>query len=107
MAPLQNGELLGMAGKGMPGGQLRVDGSEIEAGGHLRWQMAQELGFPPLGFDVYRRDENYRQFLHCGSFREADIVGVAWLLYNQEDYDLGFAITFTGEVRLIHACQHG
>jgi hypothetical protein len=105
LAPLQNGELLGMAGKGTPGGQLRVDGSEIEAGVHLRWQMAQELGFPPLGFDVYRRDENYRQFLHCGSFREADIVGVAWLPYNQEDYDLGFAITFTGEVRLIHACQ--
>jgi hypothetical protein len=101
---LQNGELLGMAAKGTPGGEPRLDGSDSEAGIHLRWQMAPELGFPPKGFDLYRRVENYRRFLRCGALREADVVGVRWVPYNQEHADAGFTITFSGEVDFVIAC---
>ncbi len=101
---LQNGELLGMIAKGTPGGEPRLDGSETEAGMHLRWQMAQLLGFPPGGFDLYRRTENYRQFLRCGFFREADVVGVVWVPFNQEQADAGITTTFSGEVTFVIGC---
>ena len=104
MNKLQNGEYLGMLGKGTSGGQLRADGSEIEAGVHLRWQMAQELGFPPEGFDLYRREENHRRYLRCGDFREHDILGVAWEPYTGYDAGAWFTATFSGESRIVQGC---
>jgi hypothetical protein len=105
LTPLKNGELLGMVGKGTPGGQPRADGSEIERGVHLRWQMAQELGFPPGGFDIYRRGENYGQFLRCGNFREADVVGVAWSPYSDNHSHPSFSFQFSGDVRHVRGCE--
>jgi hypothetical protein len=39
----QNPELLSMIGLGASGGQLRADGSNMERGIHLRWQMGEEI----------------------------------------------------------------
>lgn len=105
MKRLQNPELLGMAGTGSRGDQARADGSIIEEGVHLRWQMAPELGFPSGGFDIYRRGENYLKFLRCGSFREADLGRVAWVPYNSEHYDVGVTIVASGETEVITGCH--
>ena len=51
----QNASLLGVIARGSSGGQARADGSSLEAGVHLRWQIEPALGFPKGGFDIYRR----------------------------------------------------
>ena len=105
MKRLQNPEILGMAGRGSRGEQARADGSILEEGVHLRWQMTPELGFPSGGFDVYRRGENYRKFLRCGSFREIDLGGIAWDPYDPEYNDQGVTIVPSGETGIITGCQ--
>ena len=46
---------LSMVGHGTPGGDATQHGAPLEAGVHLRWHLADRLGFPPGGFDVFRR----------------------------------------------------
>ena len=105
-SPIQNGELLGMAGRGSKNDPLRIDGSTLEPGVHLRWQMNPVLGFPSGGFDVYRRKENYRRFLRCGSFFQTDNGDVLWIPYNDEVSSNSWpSITTTGRSRAIRACQ--
>ncbi len=83
--PWQSADWLAMTVLGTNGGDPLVDGSAMPAGAHLRWQLGRRLGFPPGGFDVYRR-------LHipgapeCQTFAEWLPVGAppyavgAWLL---------------------------
>lgn len=104
MNPYQADHLLTMTSRGSTGGEPRVDGSDLEPGIHLRWQMAPELGFPPGGFDLYRRRENNGHYWHCGSFREADVVGVAWVPDDDDPVEPGVAFAFSGEVRIGHGC---
>jgi hypothetical protein len=101
---LQNPEILGMAGRGSRGELAQADGSILEEGVHLRWQMAPELGFPSGGFDIYRRGENYGKFLRCGSFREIDLGGIAWVSYDPDYTDEGVAIVASGDTQIIKGC---
>jgi hypothetical protein len=55
-----------MIGLGTGGGQLLADGSRMEAGIHLRWQMGEDLGFPVAGFDLYRREQDLDPYARCG-----------------------------------------
>ncbi len=103
MERIQNPELLGMAGTGSRGEFTRADGSTLEEGVHLRWQMAPELGFPSGGFDVYRRDENYLKHLRCGSFMEGDL-GVRWVPYGDDVISPDVNITSSGEDEFTTAC---
>ena len=107
MERYQNGDLLGMIGRGTPGGLRRVDGSSIEPGVHLRWQLDPELGFPAGGFDVYRRNENNGHYWRCGSFIEVDVVGVAWYPHNTDHFRPGLTLTFTGRGHLVPGCTPG
>jgi hypothetical protein len=93
-----------MVARGTLGGQRRADGSNIESGVHLRWQVAPELGFPPGGFDLYRRVENFGHFLRCGTFREADVVGVRWTPDKDEHVRPGVTLSFAGRSRVVRAC---
>ncbi len=105
MDPYQNGNLLTMTSRGSTGGEPRVDGSALEQGIHLRWQTAPELGFPPGGFDLYRRRENNGHYWRCGSFREADVVGVAWVPADDDHVRPGVAFEFSGVVRITRGCD--
>ena len=96
-----------MVGRGTRGGFRRADGSDIEPGVHLRWQISPELGFPSGGFDVFRRVENYRHYLRCGAFIEADVVGVAWRPYEFDDVRPGVSFTFPGQVSIVPGCTAG
>jgi len=105
-SPIQNGELLGMTGRGSRDNPSRVDGSTLEPGIHLRWQMNPHLGFPSGGFDIYRRNENYRKYLRCGSFFEKDLGGVSWSPFSDEHANQAYpSIESTGKVRVVAACQ--
>jgi hypothetical protein len=101
----QNGELLGMTGRGTLGGEQRVDQSDMEPGIHMRWQMAPELGFPPKGFDLYRRSENYRKYIRCGAFIETDLGGIAWGSFNPDLLDADLKITASGNTRTVKGCD--
>ena len=61
----QNAELLSMVGLGTNGGQARADGSTLERGIHLRWQIDDRLGFPSGGFDIYRREQDLTPYACC------------------------------------------
>lgn len=65
MAIWQQPRHLSMLALGTNGGQPRVDGSQLEAGIHLRWNFNHRLGFPPGGFNLYRRPHNPGT-KHCG-----------------------------------------
>jgi hypothetical protein len=103
----QNANLLGMIGRGSSGGQARADGSSLEAGVHLRWQIDPALGFPKGGFDIYRRGENNGHYWRCGAFREADVVGVAWMPDDLKQPGPVVTLTFTGEAHIGPGCTAG
>ena len=103
----QNGDLLGVIGRGTTGGLRRVDGSDIEPGVHLRWQTSPELGFPSGGFDVYRRAENNGHYWRCGAFQEADVVGVIWLPYEPGHIRPRVGLKFPGDVQIVPGCSAG
>ena len=67
-----------MTGLGTDGGQPLADGSQMEAGIHLRWQMGEDLGFPLFGFDLYRREEDLKPYTRCGRLVPTDRGGIAW-----------------------------
>ena len=104
MKRLQKPELLGMAGRGSRGEQVRADGSTLEEGVHLRWQMAPELGFPSDGFDVFRRDENYWKYLRCGSFMEGDLDRINWIPYGDDITSKDVTIESSGDNEVITGC---
>lgn len=104
MIRLQNAELLSMLARGTAGGLLRADGSESEPGVHLRWQTAPDLGFPSGGFDVYRRPENYRRFLRCGTFWGNDLGGVVWVSSGDDVDRPVLAVIASGEARVVKGC---
>ena len=103
----QNASLLGIIARGSSGGQARADGSSLEAGVHLRWQIEPALGFPKGGFDIYRRGENIGHYWQCGSFREVDVVGVAWMPDDLDHPGPAVILTFTGEGRIGPGCTAG
>jgi len=103
----QIGNLLNMVARGTPGGSRRADGSEIERGVHLRWQVAPELGFPSGGFDIYRRVENNGHYWRCGAFRQADVVGAAWLPHDDDHLRPGVTLKFPGKVVIAAGCRPG
>ncbi len=103
----QNSDLLGMVGRGTLGGERRADGSDLESGVHLRWQTSPELGFPPGGFDLYRRPENNGHYWSCGVFRQADVVGVAWVPADDDHIRPGVGLTFDGAVHIGPGCDPG
>lgn len=100
----QNSDLLGLIGRGTLGGRLRADGSSLEPGIHLRWQISAELGFPQGGFDLYRRDEANDNYWQCGAFREADVVGVAWLPYDAESATVWAGVTVQQPAQIVPGC---
>ncbi len=75
----QNPDLLSMVGLGTSGGQLRADGSTMESGVHLRWQIGESLGFPPGGFDLYRRRQNLDLYARCGTLAVTDLGEIFWV----------------------------
>jgi hypothetical protein len=75
----QNPDLLSMVGLGTRGGKSRADGSALEPGIHLRWQLGEAVGFPPGGFHLYRRKQNLDLFAKCGTLRQRDDGGVVWV----------------------------
>jgi hypothetical protein len=107
MERYQNADLLAMIGAGSPGGRARADGSTLEPGVHLRWQFASELGFPKGGFDLYRRAENLGHYWRCGGFREADVVGIAWVPDDEDHVRPGVALEFRGESSIAAGCKAG
>ena len=107
MERYQNADLLAMVGAGSPGGRARADGSTLEPGIHLRWQCASELGFPKGGFDLYRRAENLGHYWRCGGFREADVVGIAWVPDDEEHARPGVTLEFAGASSIAAGCKAG
>ena len=102
----QNPQLLSMIGLGTTSGQRRADGSLMEAGVHLRWQMGEEMGFPPGGFDLYRREQNLDQFLRCGYAVPTPVAGeIAWVPKEAGHIPLKVQITASGEVTPIEPCD--
>lgn len=47
--------VLGLQGARAEGTESTFDGQPMQAGTHLRWGFAPELGFPPGGFWLCRR----------------------------------------------------
>lgn len=104
MLQYQNSDLLGLIGRGTLGGRQRADGSDLEPGIHLRWQISPALGFPQGGFDVYRRDEANDNYWQCGAFREADVVGAAWLPYDPDSATVWAELTVQQQAEIVPGC---
>ena len=47
--------VIGLQGAAANGSEATFDGQPMQAGTHLRWSFAPELGFPPGGFRLCRR----------------------------------------------------
>jgi hypothetical protein len=47
--------VIGLQGAVADGSETTFDGQPMQAGIHLRWSFAPELGFPPGGFRLCRR----------------------------------------------------
>src|SRR6478672_11265595 len=52
---MSNAEILGLQGARATGAEPTFDDQPMQAGTHLRWAFAPELGFPPGGFQLCRR----------------------------------------------------
>ncbi|MEP7310475.1 MAG: hypothetical protein ABJA98_33645 [Acidobacteriota bacterium] len=104
LATRQNPDLLSMIGLGTDGGQPRADGSPMERGIHLRWQLGDALGFPPGGFDLYRRAENLDLMLRCGSVSQTPVGSVAWLPKSVGDSRPLVTLTASGKTSAVKGC---
>lgn len=91
---------LGVCALGTTGGQHLADDGVMERGVHLRWHLGRDLGFPPGGFDVYRRRHDPGKPI-CASFED-------W----NADKDParaevnGFVVTATTPMRRSRACEN-
>ncbi len=83
-----------MIALGSDGGQPRADGSSVEAGIHLRWHFDSGLGFPPGGFDVYRRKHEV-----CGEFK-VDPPTILW-----QSPELDFELEASSRVKKARVCE--
>lgn len=100
---LQNPNLLSMIGLGTAGGQPRADGSQLERGIHLRWQIGDDIGFPRSGFNLYRREQNLDLFLKCGGFLRQDNGNIRWIPTSPAASQLIDVIP-SGESRAVRGC---
>src|SRR5262245_2452557 len=82
---------------------MRADGSGLERGIHLRWQMGEGLGFPRRGFDLYRREQNLDPFIRCGILFIRDDGGIIWVS-EQAGFAPKIEIKSSGESRPIEGC---
>jgi len=92
-----------MIGLGTNGGQPRADGSPMEMGIHLRWQMGEEIGFPVGGFDLYRRAQNLDLFARCGILSKTTLGMIVWVPKTPGTM-LAVELSASGESRTIEGC---
>jgi len=94
----QNPRLLALLALGTNGGQPLADETTLDTGIHLRWHFNPEVGFPPGGFNVYRR-EHQPGTVYCADFRVDEPI----ILWDSEWVSADVSVS--GEVERAQTCR--